>query len=440
MSKLKPSFPAKRSAIKPVNKAIKQPFSAENVSKKSPLAPKRFPKIPKIPGLSLAAGASGIKSSGKKDLLFVEFSRGTSVAGALTRSKTRSAPVDWCEKVLKLGKARGLLANSGNSNAFTGVQGELDVQRQAATAAKLIGTKSNQILVASTGVIGERLPLGKVESGLGKIYKNSNTTSWLKAAESICTTDTYPKGAFRVTEIAGKSLSIAGIAKGSGMIAPDLGTMFAFIFTDASIPSQVLQKLLNEGVKKSFNAITVDSDTSTSDTVLLFATGKGGRHPKIEKTNDPNLKSFRSALNDLLRDLACQIVRDGEGATKFVTINVQGARSNSAARKIGLSIANSPLVKTAISGEDPNWGRIVMAIGKSGEEAVRDSLSISFGPHSVAVLGELDQRYDESKVAKYMLGKNIEITVDVGVSLGKFTVWTCDLSHEYISINADYRS
>ena len=406
----------------------------------SPLAPQRFPVLPAVAGVRLAVASAGIAPRIRQDLLLVDLARGTTVAGALTRSKTRSAPVDWCARVVARGRARALVANAGNANAFTGRAGRDDVRNEAAAVAESLGVPPGQVLVASTGVIGERLPEGRIEKAVRNLAPRIGSATWREAADAIRTTDTFPKGAMRAAAIGGATVTLAGIAKGSGMIAPDLGTMFAFVFTDAKIPAPVLQKLLTSGVEKSFNAITVDSDTSTSDTVLLFATGQGPTHPKIAAATDPALRQFRRALDGLLLDLAHQIVRDGEGASKFVTVHVGGARSVRAARRIGLAIANSPLVKTAIAGEDPNWGRIVMAVGKSGEEADRDRLAISFGPYRVAEGGGVRPGYVEAPVAAYMKGSDIELSVDVGVGRSRATVWTCDFGHEYIRINADYRS
>ena len=400
----------------------------------------RFPEMPSVAGVETATSADGSYAGERPNVLLVALPPGTTVAGALTRSKTRSAPVDWCEQALVGGVARALVANAGNANAFTGSAGVETVQRTAAAAGDAVGAKPGQVFVASTGVIGEPLSPGRVESAVVRAARKLGAPRWREAASAIGTTDTYPKGAVRSAEIAGAPATLCGIAKGSGMIAPDLGTMFAFVFTDAAIPASVLQRVVDHAVRTSFNAITVDSDTSTSDTVLVFATGRGPRHPVVTTPADPLFRGFRRALRDLMEDLARQIVLDGEGATKFVTVRVTGARSGPAARRIGLSIANSPLVKTAISGEDPNWGRVVAAIGKSGEQADRDRVAISFGPHRIAEEGRVVPGYDEAPVAAYMKGTDIDVHADVGVGSGSFTVWTCDLSHEYIRINASYRS
>ena len=406
----------------------------------SPLAPARFPLLPPVAGVRLAVVAAGIRDKVRHDVLLVELAAGTQVAGALTRSKTRSAPVDWCAKGLGSGKARALVANAGNANAFTGRAGKDAVRRTAAAAAAAVGGTPSQAFIASTGVIGQLLPAGRIEKAVAKAAKSLAAGGWRDAADAIRTTDTFPKGAMRAAVIGGATVTLCGIAKGSGMIAPDLGTMFAFVFTDAKIPAAALQPLVTSGVARSFNAITVDSDTSTSDTVLVFATGKGPKHPRIASAADPALRPFRRALHDLMRDLAQQVVRDGEGASKFITVRVTGARSARAARRIALAIANSPLVKTAVAGEDPNWGRVVAAVGKAGEEADRDRLAISFGPFAVAENGGVLPGYVEAPVAAYMKGREIEIAVDVGVGPGRFTVWTCDLGPGYVRINADYRS
>ena len=364
---------------------------------------------------------------------------GSTIAGVLTRSKTASAPVEWCRAQLPRGRARAIVVNSGNANAFTGKTGETSARRIIQTVADSLGCGPRDVLAASTGVIGEPLPTERILKTVKGLARKVKPDGWKAAAGAIMTTDTYPKGATRQAEIGGKPVTLTGIAKGSGMIAPDMATMLAFAFTDARLPAAVLQTLLSQAADKTFNCITVDGDTSTSDTLLLGATGKA-KHPRISEARDPRLAGFRAALEDLLRDLAQQVVRDGEGATKFVTIKVRGAASQKAARRIGLAIGNSPLVKTAIAGEDPNWGRIVMAVGKSGERADRDRLAISIGGFLVAEEGEVVPGYDETPVAAHMKGSEIDIDVDVGVGRAQATVWTCDLTHGYISINADYRS
>jgi glutamate N-acetyltransferase/amino-acid N-acetyltransferase len=409
------------------------------MAKKSPLAPPGFPDIPPVAGLTIAAGSCGLRYKGREDVLLAALNKGTHVAGVFTTSKTAAAPVHWCVKAAKSGRARALIVNAGNANAFTGLAGEKSVQRTVDKVASVLGCPKSQVFVASTGVIGETLPDDRIRKALGGLKKNLRPDDWLGAATAIMTTDTFTKGAFRKVMIGDTEVTICGIAKGSGMIAPDMATMLSFIFTDAKIPAAVLQTLVRRGADRSFNAITVDGDTSTSDTVLLFATG-AAKHGKIAGAADAKLRAFRAALEEVMIDLAHQIVRDGEGASKFVTVNISGAKSAKAARKIGLTIANSPLVKTAIAGEDPNWGRIVMAVGKSGEEADRDKLKISIGGIAVAEKGMVVAGYDEAPVAKYMKGQEIDIDVDLKIGKGAATVWTCDLTHDYISINADYRS
>jgi glutamate N-acetyltransferase/amino-acid N-acetyltransferase len=409
------------------------------MTKRSPLAPAETPAPGPLAGVRLAAAACGIRYSGRTDLCLIELAPGTTVAGVLTKSLTASAPVDWCRSCLKRGRARAIVVNSGNSNAFTGKLGQAAVTHTVDAAAKVLGAQKHEIFVASTGVIGEPLPDGKIVAALPGLREHLSADAWSVAAQAIMTTDTFPKLATRQVEIAGTTVTLTGIAKGSGMIAPDMATMLAFAFTDAAIPASVLQQLLSRANDRSFNAITVDGDTSTSDTLLLCATGQA-RHKKVRAATDAHLRDFRAALDDLLTDLAHQVVRDGEGASKFVAITVTGAASAAAARRIGLAIANSPLVKTAIAGEDANWGRIVMAVGKAGEKADRDKLAIRIGGVHVAEHGLRVPDYDEVPVAAHMKGQEITIEVDVGVGRGRATVWTCDLTHGYISINADYRS
>ena len=406
---------------------------------RSPLAPARFPTLPKIDGLQIASAACGVKYKGRPDVCLMVLDPGSTIAGVVTRSKTASAPVEWCRAQLPHGRARAILVNSGNANAFTGKTGETSVKRIVQAVAGSLGCRPQDVLAASTGVIGVALPTERIIKTVQGLPRKLKPGNWKAAAQAIMTTDTYPKGAVRQAEIGGKPVMLAGIAKGSGMIAPDMGTMLSFAFTDARLPGPLLQALLRQAVDRTFNCITVDGDTSTSDTLLFGATGKA-KHPRISDPRDPRLADFRRALEDLLRDLAQQVVRDGEGASKFITINVSGAASQGAARRIGLAIGNSPLVKTAIAGEDANWGRIVMAVGKSGERADRDRLSIAIGGVQVAEQGEVVPGYDETPVARHMKGSDIDIDVDVGVGRGKATVWTCDLTHGYISINADYRS
>lgn len=407
----------------------------------SPLAPKLFPTVPAVAGVRTATYAAGLRYTGRDDLLFVELAPGTTVAGVTTRSKTRSGAVDWCRHALKKGKARGLVVNAGNANAFTGLRGEATVAATVGTACALLRCKESEVFVSSTGTIGEFMPDEKLTAALPKAHAalNSGPEAWAAAARAIMTTDTFPKAAVRSAVIGKVPVTLVGIAKGSGMIAPDMATLLSYVFTDAALPAEVLQDLLSKGADQSFNAITVDGDTSTSDTLLLFATGQAGN--KAPKTaTDKELKGFRAALFDLLRDLAHQVVRDGEGATKFVEIRVTGAAGNKAARRIGLAIGNSPLVKTALAGEDANWGRIVAAVGKSGEKAERDHLSVRIGGSAVAQDGLAVPGYDETPVAAHMKGQDLLIEVDVGVGKGKATVWTCDLTHGYIDINGSYRS
>ena len=409
------------------------------MAKISPLAPDRFPDLPAIPGVTLASGCSGLRYQGRRDVFLAKLSPGTTVAGLFTKSRTASAPVDWCRRIVEFGRAQALVVNSGNANAFTGQEGMMAVERTVGKTAEVLSCPNSEVLVASTGVIGETLPDDKIRNSLTELRDSLGLGGWEDAAKAIMTTDTFPKGAWKKTRIGGSQISIAGIAKGSGMIAPDMATMLAFIFTDAALPQGVLQKLLSSGANKSFNATTVDGDTSTSDTLLLFATGQAGNAP-VTSWRNRDLREFRNALDAVQMDLAHQIVRDGEGASKFITVRVEGATSPGAARAVAFSIANSPLVKTAIAGEDANWGRIVMAVGKSGQRADRDLLSITIGGVRVAERGRAVAGYEEAPVTRHMKGQEITIDVDLGIGRGKATVWTCDLTHEYIAINADYRS
>jgi len=395
--------------------------------------------MPPIAGVAVAGMACGLKPGGVKDLFLADLAPGTAIAGVLTRSKCPAATVDWCRQMLPGGRARAVVVNSGNANAFTGDRGQAAVARTVAAAAEVFGCPPEEIFVASTGVIGEPLPSDHIAGSLPALSTRVSADAWPTAAEAIMTTDTFPKGASRRAEIADAQVTLNGIAKGSGMIGPDMATMLAFVFTDAAIDPGVLQALVRRGSDRSFNCITVDGDTSTNDTVLLLATGKA-EHPRIHDPKDPRLRDFTRQLDDLMIDLAQQIARDGEGAQKLVTIHVSGAASARAARRIGLSIGNSPLVKTAIAGEDANWGRIVMAVGKAGERAERDRLSIAFGGVEIARDGRVVAAYDEAPVSQHLRGREIEIAVDVGVGRGKATVWTCDLTHGYVDINADYRS
>jgi glutamate N-acetyltransferase/amino-acid N-acetyltransferase len=407
----------------------------------SPFAPSAFPALPVVKGVRLAAAAAGVRYKGRDDVMLAHLPAGTAMAGVFTTSRTRSAPVLWCEERIAAGVSGPLAVcvNAGNSNAFTGRNGREAVERTARAVAAATGVAEHSVFVASTGVIGEPLPVAKIEAVLGDLAARLSPEAWEPAARAIMTTDTFPKGAGVTVDLGGVAVSVAGIAKGSGMIAPDMATMLAFAFTDAAVAPALLQSTLRTATDRSFNATTVDGDTSTSDTLLLAATGASGMAP-IETEADPRYPAFRTAVEAVLLDLSHQVVKDGEGATKFVAITVTGAETQAAARRIGLSIANSPLVKTAFAGEDPNWGRIVMAVGKSGEAADRDRLSIRFGDILVAANGWVAEGYREADAAAYMKRAELAVTVDVGVGEASATVWTCDLTHAYISINADYRS
>ena len=405
----------------------------------SPLAPKRFARLPPLKGALLAAGEAGIRYKHRTDVMLAVFVPGTKVAGVFTKSKTASAPVDWCKACLPLGSARALVVNSGNANAFTGRAGLRGAKDVAVAAAASVGCRPEEVYLGSTGVIGEPLPSERITAVLGELASKAAGNRWREAAQAIMTTDTYPKMATARARIGGVEVRINGMCKGSGMIAPDMATMLAFVVTDAKLPARVLQHLLNEGVKPSFNSITVDSDTSTSDTLLLFATGGAGNKP-VRSASDPKLRDFRNKLNEVLLNLALQVVRDGEGAGKLIRIDVSGAESDDAAKRVALSIANSPLVKTAIAGSDANWGRVVMAVGKSGEKADRDRLRIWFGKELVAEKGERAPKYNEERATKAVSKLEVEITVDLHLGRGKARVWTCDLTHGYIDINGSYRS
>ncbi|KRA98138.1 N-acetylglutamate synthase [Devosia sp. Root685] len=405
----------------------------------SPLAPKSYPDLPAIEGVRYATAEAGIKYKNRTDVLLMAFDEGTTAAGVLTRSKCSSAAVDWCRANLPGGKARGLVVNSGNANAFTGAKGKDSVFLTADYAAKALRCATNEIFLASTGVIGEPLPASKFAGVLDEAATRLAETPWIEPAKAIMTTDTFPKLSGAVLDIDGVEVKINGIAKGSGMIAPDMATMLSFVVTDMPIAAEVLQALLSKHVQKSFNSITVDSDTSTSDTLLAFATGKAKLDP-ITTIEDPRAEIFGEALFDVLFELAILTVRDGEGATKQVAVNVEGATSDASAFRIAKAIADSPLVKTAIAGEDANWGRVVMAVGKAGEPADRDRLAIRFGDLLVAENGERATGYDEAATSAYMKGEELEVTVSLGLGEGTATVYTCDLTHGYITINGDYRS
>ncbi|MDO9381325.1 MAG: bifunctional glutamate N-acetyltransferase/amino-acid acetyltransferase ArgJ [Hyphomicrobiaceae bacterium] len=408
----------------------------------SPFAPATLAVLPPLGGVAFATAEAGIRYKGRTDLLVAVMDEGATAAGVLTQSKTCSAPVLWCREALTGGRARILVVNSGNANAFTGMKGRAAVDVTIEHAAKAVGCSPKDVYVASTGVIGEPMDAGKFAHLLGGLAKAAEPDACEAAARAIMTTDTYPKLATRSAQIGGTKVTINGFCKGAGMIAPDMATMLCFIFTDAAIAAPALQALLNQHVATTFNCMTIDGDTSTSDTCLLFATGAAAANGQTLASDAaaPELAGFSVALHDLMRDLAIQVAKDGEGLSKFVTIDVGGAESWAAARKIALSCANSPILKAAIAGEDPNWGRVVMAVGKSGEAADRDKLTIAFGPHTVARNGERAAEYHEQTVAAYMKNSDIDIKIDVGVGTASATVWTCDLTHDYISINADYRS
>ncbi|MDE2334080.1 MAG: bifunctional glutamate N-acetyltransferase/amino-acid acetyltransferase ArgJ [Rhodospirillales bacterium] len=404
----------------------------------SPLA-LPLPALAPLAGVRLAAGAAGIRYKGRDDVLLMELAPGSSVAGVFTRNQCPGAPVDWCRAALAGGRARAVVVNAGNANVFTGKAGAAVARTTAEAAAKLAGCKPREVFVASTGVIGEQLPVERLTAALPRLTKALAADAWGNAARAIMTTDTFPKAATRTARIGEATVTINGIAKGSGMIAPDMATMLCFIATDAKIPSAALQKLLSRGARSTFNATTVDSDTSTSDTVLLFATGQA-RHARVPAEGGPVLRDFARALGEVLHELALAVVRDGEGAQKLIRIDVGGAVSANSAKRIAMAIANSPLVKTAIAGEDANWGRIVMAVGKAGEPADRDRLSVAIGGVWMARNGGVVAGYDETPVVAHMRGREIAIEVDLGLGRGRATVWTCDLTHGYIDINGSYRS
>jgi len=404
----------------------------------SPLAPKQVPDMPAIAGVLLATAAAGVRYAGRTDVLLALFEAGTTVAGVFTRSKCPSAPVEWCRVHLKSGKARALVVNSGNANAFTGKTGRDACKFTAQIAARAAGLKPAEIFLASTGVIGEPLNAKVFDGVMEELVATAKPDDFLTAGKAIMTTDTFPKVATAHAKFGTATVTINGIAKGAGMIAPDMATMLSFIFTDAAIAAPALQALLKDGVADTFNAVTIDGDTSTSDTLLMFATGKLG--PRIARTTDPRLRSFKNALRGVLANLSEQVARDGEGARKLVEIVVEGAVSKASARRIAMSIANSPLVKTAIAGEDANWGRVVMAVGKAGEPADRDKLSIWFGGIRVAHKGTRDPTYDEAAVSAQMKKPEISLKVALGLGKGRDRVLTCDLTKEYVAINGDYRS
>ena len=408
----------------------------------SPLAPTDVPDMPAVAGIRLATAEAGIRYKNRTDVLLAVMDKGTTVAGVFTKSKCPSAPVEWCRAKLKSGKARALVVNSGNANAFTGKTGRQSTTLTAAIAAKAVGCRADEVFLASTGVIGEPLDASKFDGVLGRLADIAEPGDWMGAAKAIMTTDTFPKVATATVKLGKAKVTINGMAKGAGMIMPDMATMLSFVFTDAPIAAPALQALLKSGVEDTFNAVTIDGDTSTSDTLLAFATGAAAAHgaPKISRASDPRLKAFTKAFHAVLADLAEQVARDGEGARKLIEITVEGAVSKVSARRVAMSIANSPLVKTAIAGEDANWGRVVMAVGKAGEPANRDKLSIFFNGIRVAKSGARDPSYDEAEVSKAMKEPKITIKVSLGLGKGRDRVLTCDLTKEYVAINGDYRS
>ena len=403
----------------------------------SPLAPAAFPAVHAVAGVRMATAAAGIRYPGRDDVMLAELPQGSTVAGVFTRSLCTAAPVDWCQHALAAssGRGRAIIVNSGNANAFTGAAGYGVAEHTAESVAGALGARAHEVLVASTGVIGEDLPVECIDAALPGLIAGLSApdpNAWEAAADAIGTTDTFPKGAS--VPVAGTSAHVAGIAKGSGMIAPDMATMLAFVFTDVAMDAQTAQECLAASVERSFNRITVDSDTSTSDTVLLAATGTSGQSAAL------HMAAFRDALDAVTLDLAHQIVRDGEGATKFVAVTVTGAADDAAAQAIARAVADSPLVKTALAASDANWGRIVAAVGKAGQRADRDRLSIWIGDEQCAGHGVPHPGYCEERATEHLLGDNIELRVDVGVGDGEATIWTCDLTHGYIDINAGYRT
>ncbi|HEX5378731.1 MAG TPA: bifunctional glutamate N-acetyltransferase/amino-acid acetyltransferase ArgJ [Phenylobacterium sp.] len=443
----------KRAALKRADKQSRQ-FSEEPAAE-TPSSPKPakgglpvsplavpFPKIPPIAGVEIATARAGFYKHDREDLLVMRFARGTSVGGVFTRHGIGSAPVDWCKKHLEVSKGadvRALVVNAGCANSFTGKPGADAVRRVASAVAKRFDCRQRDVMVASTGVIGVLLDDGKIVQRLPEIESRLADDAWATAARAICTTDTFPKGAYAEAQIDGRKVKIAGICKGSGMIAPDMATMLAFVATDADIAPAALQTLVSLYTRSTFNCVTVDGDRSTNDTLLLFATGQSGA-PRISRAGDRRLADFREKLEAVLLDLALQLVRDGEGASKFVKITVTGAETPASARKIARTIAESPLVKTAFAGEDANWGRIVMAVGRADEPIDRDRVKVQFGPLVAAQDGLISPTYDEAKMSAYMKNQELEVSVDVGVGRGSATIWTCDLTKQYVAINGDYRS
>jgi glutamate N-acetyltransferase / amino-acid N-acetyltransferase len=408
----------------------------------SPLAPTEVPDMPVIAGVKLATAAAGIRYKGRTDVLLAVMDKGTAVGGVFTQSKCPGAPVEWCRAKLSGGQARALVVNSGNANAFTGKTGRQATALTASIAAKAVGCKPGEVFLASTGVIGEPLDASKFDGVLGTLAESAAPGDWMNAAKAIMTTDTFPKVATATVKLGKAKVTINGMAKGAGMIMPDMATMLSFVFTDAPLSSTVLQSLLKSGVADTFNAVTIDSDTSTSDTLLAFATGTAAADgaPKITRAGDPRLKAFTKAFRDVLANLSEQVARDGEGARKLIEVIVEGATTKHSARRIAMSVANSPLVKTAVAGEDANWGRVVMAVGKAGEPANRDKLSISFNGIRVARRGARDPSYNEAEVSEAMKSPKIQIKISLGLGKGRDRVLTCDLTKEYVAINGDYRS
>ncbi|WP_336276386.1 bifunctional glutamate N-acetyltransferase/amino-acid acetyltransferase ArgJ [Bartonella sp. CB178] len=405
------------------------------------LSSPKIQELPPLSGVRIATAEAGIRYEGRTDLLFIIFDVPANVAGVFTRSKCPSAPVEHCRVSLPHGVARGVVVNSGNANAFTGRKGRQVTDAITRAAARVLKVKENEIFVASTGVIGEPMDASYVVNLLPNMVERAEEGNWLEAAKAIMTTDTFPKLATRSFGCGGEVVTINGIAKGSGMIAPDMATMLSFVVSDAAISSDILQSMLSEAVQGSFNSITVDSDMSTSDTLMMFSTGQvKGSFPCLTSKSDPRYDVFVKQLSGLLLELALQVVCDGEGARHLIEVNVIGATTDDAAKTIALSVANSPLVKTAIAGEDANWGRVVMAVGKAGVEVDRDLLTIWFGEHRLAVNGERDPEYSEETIGAYMQGKHIAIRIDIGLGNGKATIWSCDLTKEYVMINGDYRS
>jgi glutamate N-acetyltransferase/amino-acid N-acetyltransferase len=405
----------------------------------SPLAPAGLPALPAIAGLRFAAGCTGMRYKGRDDLMVAALDAGATIAAVTTRNTMCSAPVEWCRVQARHGRARAIVVNAGNANVFTGRDGFRAVERTARRTAALLGCKAEEVFVSSTGVIGMKLPVEKIEATLPALASALDAGGAERALRAIMTTDTFPKAAVRKARIGRTEVTIMGFCKGSGMIAPDMATMLGYVFTDARLPASVLRALLRDGTDASFNCMSVDGDTSTSDTVLLAATGKA-RHAAVRSAADPALRDFRARLKNLLVELAQLVAKDGEGAQKFVTIKVSGAASDASARKVALAIANSPLVKTAIAAGDANWGRVVMAIGKSGQPADRDRTSVRIGGVTIARRGDLVPGYDEAPVARHMAGRDILVEAEIGVGKGRATVWTCDLTHGYVDINGSYRS